>query len=89
MIHELISKKTRRELREFLVGWFLREIEAEFDNADIPLNENYKPTEDGQRRRLVERYYASLDFSKQEDVKKFLKLLARVEHTENRIWEKI
>lgn len=27
---ELISKKTRTEFREFLVGWKLREIESEF-----------------------------------------------------------
>jgi hypothetical protein len=36
MTQEIISKKTRYEFREFLVGWTLREIEMEFDAADIP-----------------------------------------------------
>jgi hypothetical protein len=36
MAGEIISKKTRYEFREFFVGWVLREIEMEFDAADIP-----------------------------------------------------
>jgi hypothetical protein len=39
MSHDLISKKARHELREYLVNWTLREIEMEFDSADVPLAE--------------------------------------------------
>lgn len=38
MKNELISKKTRYTFREFLVTWTLREIELEFDSADIICN---------------------------------------------------
>lgn len=69
MPNEIVSKKTRNEFREFLVGWTLREIEMEFDAADIPCH----PSEglnlpSGARRGLVEQYYASrvpLDLIKQ------------------------
>jgi hypothetical protein len=73
MAREIISKKTRYEFREFLVAWTLREIEMEFDAADIPCH----PPEGlrlpgGARRSLVEQYYASLDLTKQADAKKLL-----------------
>src|SRR5262249_38601481 len=35
MATELISKKTRQEFREWLVGWVLRKIEDLFDNHDV------------------------------------------------------
>jgi hypothetical protein len=73
MAQEIISKKTRYEFREFLVGWTLREIELEFDAADIPCH----PPEglrvhSGARRSQVEQYYASLDLTKHADAKKLL-----------------
>ncbi len=73
MPHELISKKTRSEFREFLVGWVLREIVDVFEAADIECRTEYQPPVGGQRRSLVEQYYASLDSSDQRDVKKLLK----------------
>lgn len=73
MSQDLISKKTRYELREYLVRWTLRDIEIEFDSADIALAEGYTPTTNGQRRTLVEQYYHSLDFAKPADAKKFLR----------------
>src|SRR3954447_3427963 len=71
---DLISKKTRYEVREYLVGWTLREIEMEFDSADIPRAEDFTPNTTGQRRTLVEQYYRSLDFSRPADAKKFLRV---------------
>jgi len=73
MSKELISKKTRREFREYLVGCYLRQIEEIFDDhniqrADVP-NENL-PT--GERRSLVECYYASIDWNDPSDVRKIL-----------------
>lgn len=81
MSGDIISKKTRYEFREFLVAWTLREIEAEFDAADIPLAENYVPTVRGARRGLVEQYYRSLDFASPADTKKLLKAYENVLNT--------
>lgn len=69
---ELISKKTRLEFREFLVGWTLREIEMEFDSADVDCDAQYDPQVGGQRRTLVEQYYHSVDFTVPSDVRKIL-----------------
>lgn len=78
MSQELISKKTRNEFREFLVGWVVREIEMEFDAADIPCRTDFVPPFSGVRRSLVEQYYASLDFAKWEDVRKLLKVYENI-----------
>jgi len=71
--HELISKKTRYEFREHLVGWTLREIEGVFDSADIECNTESQVYVSGERRTKVEQYYASLDFTSLRDVGKLLK----------------
>src|SRR4249920_115694 len=73
MSHDLISKKTRNEFREFLVGWVLREIEDAFDAAGITRKADCAPAMSGARRSLVERYYASLDFTDPRDVSKALR----------------
>jgi len=72
MPRDLIGKKTRYEFREYFVSTTLREIEAEFDLADVPCDENYEPDVSGQRRSLVEQYYHNVDFSNWDDVRKIL-----------------
>ena len=69
---DLISKATRNEFREALVGFFLREIGMFFEGAGLSCNEDYKPPVPGARRTLVEQYYANIDFSAPNDVKKLL-----------------
>lgn len=59
---DLISKKTRTEFREFLVGWTLREIENEFSAAGLHPDRNFNPQLGGQRREFVEQYYHLIDF---------------------------
>ena len=81
MAQQLVSKKTRYEFREFLVGWTLREIEMEFDAADIPCDSAYQPQLSGQRRSLVEQYYHSLDFTNPADVRKLLKAYESILNT--------
>lgn len=78
MAKDLISKKTRNELREYFVGMTLREIEREFDAVDIAKDEQYVPPESGQRRSLVEQYYHTIDWTQWRDVKRVLKLYANV-----------
>jgi hypothetical protein len=72
MTRDLTSKTTRNEFRELLVGYTLREIEMTFDAGGLTPRADYQPTVSGQRRGLVEAYYANLDFSSQSDVKKLL-----------------
>jgi hypothetical protein len=83
MTQDIISKKTRYEFREFFVNWTLREIELEFDAADVPVDSDYRPSETGHRRTLVEKYYHSVDWTKWADVRKVLtvfeNVLARLE----------
>jgi hypothetical protein len=75
---DLISKKTRYEFREHLVGWTLREIEMEFDSADIRWDSEYVPQCGGQRRSLVEQYYHTVDFSDWTDVERVLRVFAAI-----------
>lgn len=83
MSKDIISKKTRGEFREYFVGWTLREIEMEFDAADVLIDEDYKPPCTGARRSLVEKYYHTVDWSRWSDVRKVLtvyeNVLARLE----------
>jgi hypothetical protein len=72
MTRDLISKTTRNEFRELLVGYTLREIEMTFDAGGLTPRADYQPTVSGQRRGLVEAYYANVDFSSPLNVKKLL-----------------
>ena len=69
---EMVSKRTRNEFREYLVGWTLREIENEFESAGIECDRDFEPDLSGQRRSLVEQYYRTLDFTEANDVRRLL-----------------
>jgi Abortive infection C-terminus len=70
MARELISKVTRNEFREVLVGFSLREIHMIFEGAGINVRVDFEPNVVGERRGLVEKYYASIDFCSFDDVRK-------------------
>jgi hypothetical protein len=72
MNKDIISKKTRNEFREFFVSYYLRQIEEEFDAADIQCDENFNPNLSGARRSKVEQYYHSINWLKGEDIRKIL-----------------
>jgi hypothetical protein len=78
MSQDIISKKTRNEFREYLVNWTLKEIEKEFDSADVTLDADFRPPVTGQRRSLVERYYHSIDWVSWPDVQKILAVYENV-----------
>jgi hypothetical protein len=71
---ELVSKKTRHDFREWFVSFnYLRGIDAAFTNADIErrsLPDGLALS--GERRLLVEEYYASIDWTSHMDVRKVL-----------------
>jgi len=73
---DLISPGTRRIFQEHLVdSSVLREIQGYFDDQGIPRAE--LPPErlpGGQRRNLIERYYASVDWQSHADVQKVLRI---------------
>lgn len=78
MTRDLISKTTRNEFREVLVGYTLREIEMTFDAGGLTPRADYQPNISGERRGLVEAYYANLDFSSRSDVKNLLAVYEEV-----------
>jgi hypothetical protein len=72
MNKELISKATRNEFREVLTGYVLREIDMLFEAGGLTPRQGYQPAVGGQRRGLVETYYANIDFSSAADIRKVL-----------------
>ena len=75
---DLVSKKTRQELREYFVGTSLREITDQFDAADVPCDAEFSPPVHGERRTLVEQYYHAVDWTKWTDVQKVLVVYTNV-----------
>ena len=76
---EFISLPFRLEFREFCVGLVLRQIDdifqmAEIKSGTIPSDRNIS----GERRRRVEEYYASIDWTNQKDAEKFLTAIGLV-----------
>jgi hypothetical protein len=68
------STRTRQLFREFLVGTVLRYIDDVFTGAGIKMG-TVSPEQlpGGQRRSLVEEYYAGVDWSSSRDVNKVLR----------------
>lgn len=76
---DLFSKHTRLAFREHLVGWTLRTISDLFDAADVPYVEiprDQLPS--GERRSLVECYYAGVDWTSPRDVNKILRVYEQI-----------
>ncbi len=74
---ECISPLLRTDFREFCVGKFvLRQIRDIFDMAGVKQGK-LSPSRiiSGQRRTLVEEYYASINWNSEEDTNRFIKVL--------------
>ena len=72
-MRDLISKATRDEFREVLSGFVLRKIHMVFEAAGFKARMDFQPAiPSGERRTLVEQYYAGIDFSSAADVRKLL-----------------
>ena len=72
MKSDLISKATRNAFREILVNSSLREIDTIFDRAGLSPKLDHDPSVSGQRRTLVEQYYAGIDFRSPSDIDQLL-----------------
>lgn len=65
---DLISKATRNAFRESLTWFSLRKIRMIFDGAGVSPKLNYDPGLSGERRTLVEQYYAGIGFGSSHDI---------------------
>lgn len=78
-MRDLISKRTRTEFREHLVGFTLREIDIEFENEDFSADLTYEPPGlTGQRRTLVEQYYRTINFRDRAAVTRLLSVFQTI-----------
>jgi hypothetical protein len=67
-----ISASTRVEFREALSSFVLREINDLFEVGQFEPNLQYQPPVGGQRRTLVEQYFANIDLSNPRQVRRVL-----------------
>lgn len=73
MAQQLVSPQTRQAFRETLVGFVLREIRDLFDTAGVRLGKLPPDRQiSGQRRTLVEEYYAGVDWTDWSDVSRVI-----------------
>ena len=78
MARPLVSRTVLTELREYFVReHVLRTIEDAFATQGIPPNPDKALTTSGERRQLVEEYYAGLDLTVSADVQKLLRVIER------------
>ncbi len=87
MSQELLSMKTRQVFRENIVGWVLREISDEFDAAKVDCDLTHQPQVSGQRRRLVEQYYHTVDWAAPAQVKRVLQVFENILHRAEKLAE--
>lgn len=89
MTRDLVSRATRNEFREILTGFVLREIDMIFESANLSPRTDYTPPVGGQRRSLVEQYYANIDFTSPNDVKKlaaaYEEVIEQLHRTQNQV----
>jgi len=78
MTRDLVSKTTRNEFREILVGYTLHEIGMMFDAGQFAPRADFQPAVSGQRRGLVESYYADIDFASAADVRRLLSVYEEI-----------
>lgn len=76
----MITRRTLTEFRENLVSCFvLRDIHDFFRDEGFERDPAHEPTDvQGQRRELVEQYYAGIDLKSANDVKRLLAVFADI-----------
>lgn len=76
----LITTRTRRAFRETLVGEYLAAIEELFEDEGFRPGPPPGDSVSGQRRRLVESYYAAVDWNSPEDTARMLRVMETAIH---------
>jgi hypothetical protein len=81
----LVSANVRREAREYLVGWTLREIGDLFHDHGFSADTNFEPGTSGERRTYVEQFYKAVDWTDRTDVEQMLQVFeALIDNAEAR-----
>jgi len=75
---DLISKNTRTEFRELLVGSTWRELSDTFEAAGLKSDISFIPSVIGQRRSLVEQYYKLLNLASPADLQELLQVFESI-----------
>ena len=78
MSKDFLSVATRNEFRETLVGFTLGEIEMMFGIGSLTPDIGYEPPVSGQRRSLVEQYYANIDFSNSQHIQQLVQVYEEI-----------
>jgi hypothetical protein len=68
----LVSVNVRREAREYLVAWTLREIGDLFHDHGFSADMTHDPQTSGERRTYVEQFYSVVDWSDRDQVERML-----------------
>ena len=68
----LISSGTRVDFREALTSFTLQQIRDIFAAGEFEPNLQHQPTVSGERRTLVEQYFANIDLANQKHIKRLL-----------------
>lgn len=74
----LVSANVRREAREYLVGWPLREIGDVFHDHGFSADTTYEASTGGERRTYVEQFYVTVDWSDREQVERMLSVFEAI-----------
>lgn len=74
----LISANVRREAREYLVGWTLREIGDLFHDHGFSADTSHEPRTGGERRTYIEQFYVTVDWSEREQVERMLSVFEAI-----------
>lgn len=75
---ELLSPQTRKEFREWMAGWYLREIDDAFQNAGFHVDPDFTTPLSGQRRSLVDQYLHAIDFTDWGHVSRLLRIFETI-----------
>lgn len=76
--NHLVSANVRREAREYLVGWTLREIGDVFHDHGFSADTSYDPRTGGERRTYVEQFYVTVDWSDRGQVDRMLSVFEAI-----------
>ena len=80
MSANLINGGTRVDFREAMTSRTLQQIKDIFAVGDFEANLEYQPPVSGQRRILVEQYFANIDLANPQHIKKLLAVFEELIH---------
>ncbi|MDA8331245.1 MAG: abortive infection family protein [Candidatus Dormibacteraeota bacterium] len=74
----VVSTRIRAAVRELLVEWTLGTIGDLFESEGFKADPQHVPKVNGQRRSYVEKFYAAIDWTDWDQVRRYLRVVERV-----------